>query len=126
MAENLRSQEVNEYRLLRLLVENPSINQRAIARDLNISLGAVNYSLRALLDRGLLKVQNFRNSKNKVAYIYLLTPSGITQKGRIAAKFLASRLKEYELIKREIEATREDLLRQTHVRPAEEDERSTS
>ncbi len=109
MAEQLPSREVNEYRVLRLLGENPSINQRSIARDLNISLGSANYSLRALVERGLVKAQNFRNSKNKVAYIYLLTPSGIAQKSQMAARFLAGRLREYELIKREIEAARKDV-----------------
>lgn len=115
MTGDLPSEEINQYRVLRLLDENPSINQRAIARHLNISLGAVNYSLRGLIERGLVKAQNFRNSKNKVAYIYLLTPSGLAQKGKMAARFLANRLREYDLIVREIEAARKDLEGQASV-----------
>lgn len=109
MAGRLPSRKVNEYRVLRLLHGNSSIDQRSIARDLNISLGSVNYSLRALIERGHVKAQNFRNSKNKVGYIYLLTPSGIAEKSQMAARFLADRLREYELIEREIAAARKDV-----------------
>lgn len=122
MADDLPSEEVNQYRVLRLLDENPSINQRAIARHLNISLGAVNYSLRGLIERGLVKAQNFRNSKNKIAYIYLLTPSGLAQKGKIAARFLANRLTEYDLIRREIEAARKDLEEQARAIQGQDNE----
>lgn len=96
------SQEVH-YKLLKLLGPNPQLSQREVARELGMSLGKVNYCLRALMERGLIKAANFKNSKNKSAYMYLLTPRGIEEKGRVTARFLQTKLREYEELKAEIE-----------------------
>ena len=74
------------YKLLRLLQANPQLSQREVAHELGISVGKVNYSLRALVSRGWIKVGNFRNSQNKLAYRYLLTPRGIEEKAKLTMK----------------------------------------
>lgn len=91
------------YRLLKLLSERPNASQRQLAEALGISLGKANYCIRALMEKGWIKARNFRNSNNKLAYAYLLTPSGIDAKTRITARFLKSKLAEYEALKAEIE-----------------------
>jgi len=91
------------YRILKLLEADPQASQRKLADQLGISLGRVNYCLKALIDKGLLKVNNFRNSANKRAYLYLLTPTGIEEKARVTARFLRRKLDEYEALKRELE-----------------------
>lgn len=91
------------YRILKLLEADPQASQRRIADELGISLGRVNYCLQALVERGLIKVNNFRNSANKRAYLYLLTPRGIEEKTVVTARFLRRKLDEYETLKREVE-----------------------
>lgn len=91
------------YRILKALEADPQASQRRIADELGISLGRVNYCLQALIRKGLVKANNFRNSDNKRAYLYLLTPRGIEEKARVTARFLRVKLDEYELLKREIE-----------------------
>ena len=100
------------YRLLKLLEPNPQLSQREVARELGISLGKVNYCLRALVDRGWIKAANFKNSKNKTAYMYLLTPRGFEEKARVTARFLQSRVREYEALRTEIEQIRGEAERQ--------------
>ncbi len=90
------------YRLLKLLAERPEVSQRDLARALGVSLGKINYCVKALLDQGWVKASNFRNSNNKLAYAYLLTPSGIDAKARITADFLKRKLAEYQTLKAEI------------------------
>ena len=97
------------YKILRLLEEDPQMSQRALARALGISLGKVNYCLQALIDRGLVKANNFKNSKNKQAYMYLLTPRGISEKARVTVRFLKYKMSEYESLQREIELLRQEL-----------------
>ena len=96
------------YKILKLVQENPEISQRELAKALSISLGKTNFCLKSLVDVGLLKVSNFRNSKNKLAYMYLLTPSGIEAKANITMRFLKYKLKEYESLQIEIEELRRD------------------
>ena len=91
------------YRILKLLEEDPTASQRRIADELGISLGRVNFCLKALVEKGLVKVNNFRNSANKRAYLYLLTPRGIEDKAVVTARFLKRKLDEYEVLKRELE-----------------------
>ena len=91
------------YRLLQALESNPQATQRDLARDLGISLGGTNYRLRAVIDRGWVTMQNFRNRNNKRAYAYRLTPDGIDAKARIAVRFLKRKRSEYEALKVEIE-----------------------
>ncbi|HVY06744.1 MAG TPA: MarR family EPS-associated transcriptional regulator [Burkholderiales bacterium] len=90
------------YRILKIIEDNPAASQREIARKLGISLGRVNYCLQALIERGLIKVNNFRENESKRAYLYLLTPSGIREKSRVTLRFLKVKLDEYELLKREV------------------------
>ena len=91
------------YRILRLLEADPHASQRKIAGELGISVGRVNYCLQALIERGLVKAKNFRNSANKRAYLYLLTPRGIEDKAIVTARFLRIKLAEYDALKREVE-----------------------
>jgi EPS-associated MarR family transcriptional regulator len=105
------SEEVR-YKLLRLLEPNPHLSQRELARELGISLGKVNYCLRALVDRGWIKATNFKNSKNKSAYMYLLTPRGFEEKARVTARFLRARVLEYEALRSEIEQIRSEAAKQ--------------
>lgn len=90
------------YKILKLVEAKPDVSQRELAKSLGISLGKTNFCLNALIEKGLLKVTNFRNSQNKLAYMYLLTPSGIEQKSIVTLRFLKSKLREYELLQAEI------------------------
>lgn len=96
-------QKDNHYKLLRILETQPDISQRQLADRLDISLGKANYCLKALVAKGWVKARNFKNSQNKWAYAYLLTPQGIEQKTRMAGEFLKCKLAEYESLKQEIE-----------------------
>src|SRR5262245_29844157 len=91
------------YRILKLLEADPHASQRRIADELGISLGRVNYCLQALIQKGLVKVNNFRNNANKRTYLYLLTPKGIDEKARVTVRFLKVKLKEYEALKGELQ-----------------------
>jgi len=92
----------NRYQLLKLLEENPEMSQRQIAAALGVSLGKVNFCLRALIEIGSVKVANFSCSPNKKAYVYLLTPKGIEEKAKVTLRFLAKKKNEYEELKQEI------------------------
>lgn len=94
----------SQLRLLRLLDHNPEASQRELAAALGISLGKTNYCLRALVDRGLVKARNFKNSRNKKAYAYILTPKGVQEKASVTLRFLARKQREYVELKAEIEA----------------------
>ena len=94
--------EDTHLQLLRLLESKPTLSQRALARELGISLGKINYCLNALIAKGWIKVKNFRDSDNKLGYIYLVTPRGIESKATITVRFLREKLDEYESLKREI------------------------
>ena len=97
------------YKILKLLETAPSMSQRDLARDIGISLGKVNYCLNALIEKGLIKVENFRKSKIKKSYLYLLTPHGIKEKSKIALDFLKQKLTEYEFLKQEIEQLQQEI-----------------
>ncbi len=96
------------YELIRLLEANPELSQREVARALGVSLGKANYCLRALTQRGLVKARNFKNSKNRAAYRYFLTPKGIEEKVLLALQFLKIKTREYELLRLEIEQLRKE------------------
>jgi len=98
----------HRYKILKLIESNPSISQRGLAQHLGISLGKVNFCLKALMDIGLLKATNFRNNKNKLAYMYLLTPRGIEEKANITVRFLKYKIAEFEALKLEIESLRKE------------------
>ena len=93
-----------QFRILRLLEDQPEASQRDIARSLGVSLGLVNFCLKALADKGCLKVANFRASGSKLRYAYLLTPEGLQEKARLTAGFLQRKVSEYEALKAEIAA----------------------
>ncbi len=96
-----------DLRALQALAEQPQLNQRALASELGVSLGKINYCLKALLAKGFLKAQNFKNSKNKLAYAYVLTPAGIAARAELTAEFLQVKLREYERLSVEIAALKE-------------------
>lgn len=99
-------QESIRYQILKHLQDNPEITQRELASQTGFSLGKINYCLRALIDRGLVKAENFKNSRNRPACIYKLTPRGLEEKAIVASRFLKLKLREYEELKKEIENLR--------------------
>lgn len=98
----------DHYKLMRLLESNPELSQRELARELGVSLGKVNYCLRALIRKGWIKASNFTNSQNKAAYMYLLTPRGIEEKALLTVRFLQAKVREYEALRVEIEQIRQE------------------
>ena len=105
-AQRAETSARDELRLkvLRALEANPELSQRQLAAELGVSLGGVNYALKALVGRGVVKADNFRKSGNKVAYLYVLTPRGVAEKASLATAFLSRKIEEYEVLRQEIEA----------------------
>jgi len=111
--------DTTSYDLLKTLENNPSLSQRDLAKRLGVSLGKINFCLNALIEKGCLKVNNFRSSDNKLAYAYLLTPRGVEEKARMTVTFLRYKTQEYERLRAEIEelqreAARKGLLESAH------------
>lgn len=104
-------QEDTYFRVMRLLQENPDLTQRELAEKLGVSVGGLNYCLKALMEKGLVKMQNFAHSKNKFGYAYVLTPSGITEKAALTTRFLQRKIQEYEALNAEIEALKAETSR---------------
>ncbi len=94
------------YKILNLLEKDPKMSQRELAQHLGVSLGKVNFCVRALIDKGLVKARNFKNNQNKSAYMYYLTPAGFEEKARVTVRFLRRKMDEYEALKAEIERLR--------------------
>jgi hypothetical protein len=106
------AREIDEdirFRVMRLLEKDPNMSQRALSRELGISLGLVNYCLNALAEKGQVKIRNFRNAQNKMAYAYVLTPGGIAERARLTRRFLARKVAEYEALEAEIEQIRVEM-----------------
>jgi len=97
------------YRLIRLIESRPDLTQRELARELGVSLGKTNYCIKALIDKGWIKTRNFRNSSNKLAYAYILTPQGMARKWYLTRRFLARKLAEYDNLRREIDELSREL-----------------
>ena len=97
------------YRLLKLIEAEPNRGQRQFAQELGVSLGKVNYCLKALLSKGLVKVENFYSSSNKKSYIYKLTPAGIKEKASVSLRFLKFKMQEYEKIRQEIDELKNEI-----------------
>ena len=93
----------SKYQLLKSLEQDANLTQRQLSKELGISLGKVNYCLQSLIQIGLVKVNNFKNSKHKIQYSYLLTPKGVAEKTKLTISFLKVRTKEYEELKKEVE-----------------------
>ena len=102
-------QEDTYFRVMRILQENPDLTQRELAEKLGVSVGGLNYCLKALMDKGWVKMQNFQNSKNKFKYVYLLTPQGIAERVALTSRFLDRKMQEYEALKAEIESLHQDV-----------------
>ena len=94
--------ETDNFNVLRKLDKEPSITQRELSSKLGISLGKINYCLKELRKKGLIKISNFKKNKNKINYVYLLTPKGIAAKTKLTINFMKIKLKEYEEIKKDI------------------------
>lgn len=98
-------------RIIKEIENNPEITQRDLSKKLNISLGKINFMVNALIDKGIIEAKNFKNSKNKLGYMYMMTPEGIKTKIRLAQEFFVWKLEEYERLKREIQR----LIDETHA-----------
>ena len=101
--------EERQLDALRLLETNPEMTQRELAEALGVSLGAANYCLKALVEKGWLKLENFQNNPNKLGYLYLLTPMGIAAKTALTTRFLKRKLAEYEALEAEIEQLKSEV-----------------
>jgi EPS-associated MarR family transcriptional regulator len=95
-------------KILKYIESNPHISQRKLAEELGVSLGKVNYCLKALIGKGLVKAGNFKRNANKMGYLYLLTPQGIEEKAKLTASFLKRKIAEHEQITKEIEQLKRD------------------
>lgn len=92
------------FRVMHMLHLDPDLTQRELAQKVGVSVGGLNYCLKALTAKGLVKMQNFAHSKNKFGYVYVLTPSGLAEKAGLTSRFLMRKMKEYEALRVEIEA----------------------
>ena len=100
--QNLLNQKDIRLDLLRKLESSPECTQRELSKEMGVSLGKVNYCIRKLTEKGLIKITNFKQNPNKVGYAYLLTPQGIEEKSRLTFAFLKRKIIEYEILKKEI------------------------
>jgi EPS-associated MarR family transcriptional regulator len=97
------------FRVLKLLQDNPDLSQRDLAKQLGVSNGKLHYCMKALIDKGLVKLGNFANSKHHLGYAYLLTPAGIAQKAGMTSNFLKRKMAEYEALQQEIAALQAEI-----------------
>lgn len=107
--ESLSRRESLDFELLYLLEKEPGLSQREIGERLGISLGRVNYCLKALAGKGAIKIANFRAAENKLRYVYVLTPHGIARRVELTRRFLARKLAEYDRLKEQIAELEQDL-----------------
>ena len=91
-----------EHKILRKIESKPQTSQRELAKELSFSLGKLNYCLKELKKKGLIKIQNFKNNKRKLNYLYVLTPKGIAEKTKITLRFMKQKMKEYDELKKEL------------------------
>jgi EPS-associated MarR family transcriptional regulator len=98
----------HQFKTLRELARDSSLTQRSLSEKIGLSLGRVNYIVNALIDKGYIKAERFKNSKNKMAYTYILTPKGVTEKIMQTQAFLARKSQEFELLRQEIEMLKRD------------------
>ncbi len=102
-------QEEIQFEVLRRLHQTPQVSQRALAKDLGVGLGTINFCFQALVEKGLVKMQNFSQSTNKLRYAYLLTPAGAAEKSKLTAEFLRRKVAEYETLQAEIDVLKSEL-----------------
>ncbi|HQT82411.1 MAG TPA: MarR family EPS-associated transcriptional regulator [Ferrovaceae bacterium] len=98
-----------EFEIIRLIEASPHLSQREIARELTVSLGAVNYCMQALMDKGWMKIHHFSASPNKWKYVYVLTPKGIRERVKLTKSFLVRKLEEYQRLEQEIALLQREL-----------------
>lgn len=109
ISRQAKLQEDTYFRVMRILQDNPDLTQRELAEKLGISVGGLNYCLKALMAKGLVKMKNFADSKNKFGYVYVLTPTGMAEKAAITQRFLCRKLDEYEALRAEIDALKSEV-----------------
>ena len=102
MNNNSENNNPDHFNVLRKIQNKPNSTQRELAYELGFSLGKLNYCLKALKQKGLVKIGNFKKSKEKINYIYILTPQGITEKTRLTINFMKLKMQEYDELKKEI------------------------
>jgi len=100
---NMKNDNTDQFELLRKIQKNPNFSQRELANELGVSLGKLNYCLKALKNKGLIKIQNFAKNPNKLNYIYVITPKGIAEKAKLTINFMKRKMQEYEDLKEELE-----------------------
>ena len=98
-----------KFNILRKIVNNPHSTQRELAQDLNLSLGKLNYCMKSLRDKGLVKIQNFKKNPRKINYFYILTPKGLAEKTKLTINFMKRQMKEYEELKKELKVNDVDI-----------------
>ncbi len=103
-------QEDTAFRVMSLLLANPDLTQRELAERLGVSVSGLNYCLKALMEKGWVKMHNFSQSKNKFGYVYIITPSGMAEKAALTSNFLKRKLREYDALKAEIEGLQKENL----------------
>ena len=98
------------YQVMHILQKHPQLTQRELSRELGLSLGKLNYCLKALADKGWIKIRNFTQSKTKQRYVYLVTPQGIFEKAQMTKEFLNRKIKEYEALRLEIDVLKSEMM----------------
>ena len=102
------SKKQNKFQILKSLEQDSRSTQRQLSNNLGVSLGKVNYCIKSLIEKGFIKVNNFRNNKNKIQYSYLLTPKGIEEKSKLTLDFIRIKTQEYDTLKQEIEILKQE------------------
>tara|TARA_B100002052_G_C15413790_1_gene389615 strand:+ start:16 stop:327 length:312 start_codon:yes stop_codon:yes gene_type:complete len=103
MNDKDRKNDALNLDVLRKIGSNPKSSQRQLAKELGFSLGKLNYCINALKDKGLIKIKNFKANENKISYVYILTPKGLSEKTRLTINFMKRKMTEYDELKKEIE-----------------------
>ena len=93
----------DHFKVLRSIQKHPKSSQRMLAKDLGFSLGKLNYCMKALKAKGLIKIENFKKNKSKLNYLYVITPKGITEKTKLTVRFMKRKMNEYDELKNEYE-----------------------
>ena len=108
-------QEEIQLKVLRRLQQTPEVSQRVLAKELGISLGSINFCFQALVEKGWVKMQNFSQSKNKLRYAYLLTPTGVAEKSKLTTEFMRRKVAEYKALQLEIEILKSEISIEKHL-----------
>ena len=99
---SVKKSNQDHFEILRKISKKPEVSQRQLASELGFSLGKLNYCLKELQNKGLIKIQNFKKNKKKINYLYILTPQGISSKTKLTITFMQKKMKEYDELKSEI------------------------